>query len=266
MLKQVQHDKYNLDIFAVLPFRGASKLLLTVKIMSASLNGRIALVTGASRGIGAAVAKRFAAEGAQLVLTARSVGGLEEVDDEICKAGGSATLVPLDLREGDRIDALGAELYKRFGKLDILVGNAGVLGDLSPIHHVAPKVWQEVIDVNLTANWRLIRAMDPLLRASEAGRAMFVSSGVAQGAFPYWGPYAVSKAALEMLVKTYASETAKTNLRVNFIDPGVVRTNMRAAAMPGEDPASLPAPEMITDIFVELALAACTRHGERVEV
>jgi len=229
------------------------------------LAGRIALVTGASRGIGAAVAERFAAEGAQLVLTARTVGGLEETDDAVRRAGGRrATLVPLDLREFDKIDQLGASLFERFGRLDVLVGNAGVLGTLAPAGHIAPDVWQQVLDVNLTANWRLIRSLDALLRAAEAGRAVFVTSGAASGALAYWSAYAASKAALEALVRSYAAEVAKTTLRVNLLDPGAVRTRMRAQAFPGEDPRRLPPPESITERFVELASADCARHGEVV--
>ncbi|MFQ5774536.1 MAG: SDR family NAD(P)-dependent oxidoreductase [Kiloniellaceae bacterium] len=229
------------------------------------LAGRIALVTGASRGIGAAVAKRFAAEGAHVVLAARTVGGLEEVDDAIRRAGGqAATLVPLDLRDFDAIDRLGAALHERFGRLDVLVGNAGVLGTLSPVGHISPEIWAEVMDVNLTANWRLIRSLDLLLRQSDAGRAIFVTSGAAARPHAYWGAYAVSKAALEMLVKVYAAELAKTRVRANVIDPGVVRTGMRAEAYPGEDPMTLPAPEKITDAFVALAEPACTKNGEIV--
>jgi NAD(P)-dependent dehydrogenase (short-subunit alcohol dehydrogenase family) len=227
------------------------------------LAGRIALVTGASRGIGAAVAERFAAEGAHLVLAARTVGGLEETDDAVRRASGrGATLVPLDLRDFDTIDQLGASLFERFGRLDILVGNAGVLGTLAPAGHIAPNVWQQVIDVNLTANWRLIRSLDALLRAAEAGRAIFVTSGAASGSHAYWGAYAASKAALEALVRTYAAEVTKTALKVNLLDPGAVRTRMRAQAFPGEDPQRLAPPEAITDLFVELAAADCTRHGE----
>ena len=230
------------------------------------LAGRIALITGASRGIGAAVARRFAAEGASVVLTARTTAGLEEVDDAIRRSGGAAgaaTLVPLDLLEPVEADKLGPAIAERFGRLDILVGNAGVLGTLTPVHQIEPSEWDEVLAVNLTANWRLIRTLDPLLRRSDAGRAMFVSSGVAGGK-AYWGSYAVSKTALEALVFTWAQETAKTNLRINLIDPGGVRTIMRATAFPGEDPMSLPAPDEITDVFVELAEAACDRHGEVV--
>ncbi len=229
------------------------------------LAGRIALVTGASRGIGTAVAERFAAEGAQLVLLARTVGGLEEVDDAVRRAGGQrATLVPLDLRDFEKIDQLGASLHERFGRLDILVGNAGVLGTLSPAAHLTPDVWQEVMDVNLTANWRLIRSLDPLLRGSEAGRAIFVTSGAAASAFAYWSAYATSKAALEMLVRTYAAEVAKTALRVNLLDPGVVRSRMRTQAFPGEVAESLAPPESVAGLFVDLAAADCRRHGEVV--
>lgn len=229
------------------------------------LAGRIAVITGASRGLGAAVARRFAAEGAQLVLVARTVGGLEELDDQIRDAGGQrATLVPLDLREFDAIDRLGASLYERFGHLDVLVGNAAVLGTLSPVGHIEPAGWAEVMDINLTANWRLIRSLDPLLRRSQAGRAIFVSSGAAATAHAYWGAYAVSKAGLEMLVRTYAAELAKTKVRANLIDPGATRTALRAKAFPGEDPESLRAPEAATETFVELAEAACTKNGEVV--
>ena len=231
------------------------------------LAGRYALITGASRGIGAAVAKRFAQEGAHVILTARTVGGLEETDDAIKQAtGNNATLVPLDLRKFEQIDSLGAAIYERFGRLDIVVGNAGVLETLGPVAQFDPKLWQRIMDTNVTANYRLIRSMDRLLRASDAGRAIFVTSGAAKAPYPYWGPYAVSKAALEMMVKTYALEIAKSNLRVNLVDPGVVRTKMRVQAFPGENPETLRAPEDITDCFVDLAEPACTRHGEVVSV
>ena len=231
-----------------------------------ALAGRIALVTGASRGIGRAVAKRFAQEGADLIVTARTVGALEELDDEIRAINGKTSLlVPMDLRNMDTIDQLGAGLYERYGKLDVLVGNAGLLGQMSPLHHIDPPAWQEVIDVNLTANWRLIRSLDPLLRQSEAGRAIFVSSGVAQNVKAFWGAYAVSKAALEMLVRIYAQENRQYGIRANLIDPGRTRTRMRAAAYPGEDPATLPAPEDVTEPFVRLARADYTGNGEVVK-
>jgi NAD(P)-dependent dehydrogenase (short-subunit alcohol dehydrogenase family) len=232
--------------------------------MHGSLAGKIALITGASRGIGAAVAERFAREGAHVVLAARTVGGLEEVDDVVRAVGGSATLVPVDLRDFIKIDELAAALSNRWGRLDILVGNAAEFGVFSPLGHIDPATWNEVVDLNLTSNWRLIRAMDPLLRAAPAGRAIFVTSGVARGVFPYWGPYAVSKAGLEMLVKIYAGEVAKTRVRANLIDPGIVRTRLRARAFPGEDPAALPSPESVADAFLALALAECTRNGQVV--
>jgi NAD(P)-dependent dehydrogenase (short-subunit alcohol dehydrogenase family) len=208
------------------------------------------------------MAERFAGEGAHVVLAARTVGGLEEVDDAIRAAGGSATLVPLDLRDFIKIDELAAALFDRWGRLDILVANAAEFGIFSLLGHIDPATWTEVMDLNLTANWRLIRAMDPLLRAAPAGRAIFVTSGVARHVAPYWGPYAVSKAGLEMLVKIYAGEIAKTRVRANLIDPGIVRTRLRARAFPGEDPARLPPPESIADAFLALALPECTCNGE----
>jgi NAD(P)-dependent dehydrogenase (short-subunit alcohol dehydrogenase family) len=229
------------------------------------LAGRLALITGASRGLGAAVAKRFAAEGAQVVLVARTVGGLEETDDQVRGAGGSATLVPLDLADFDAIDRLGQSLHERFGRLDILVGNAAVLGTLSPVGHIRVRDWSEVIGLNLTANWRLIRSLDPLLRASDAGRAIFVTDAVARRPRAFWGAYAASKAGLEALVRVYADETERTKLRVNLIDPGRLRTPLRARAFPGEKPKSVPGPESATDAFVALAEAGCTRHGELIE-
>jgi len=226
------------------------------------LAGRIAVITGASRGIGAAVAERFAAAGARLVLVARTPGALEEMDDRLQALGAPpATLVPLDLRDGDALDRLGGQLYERHGKLDILVGNAAVLGQLGPMGHMPPKVWDEVMAVNVTANYRLIRSLEPLLRASDAGRAIFTTSGVARGAFAYFGAYAASKAALEQMIRVWAAELTKTRLRVNLLDPGVVRTQLRAQAFPGEDPASLPAPESVAGTFLDLAAPACRRHG-----
>ena len=229
------------------------------------LSGRIALVTGASRGIGRAVARRFAAEGARLILVARTSGGLEEVDDEVRNAGGEpAMLVPLDLCQGDLVDQLGAALHERFGRLDILVGNAAMLGGLRPVGHYPPDVWENVIALNLTANWRLIRSLDPLLRLSTAGRAMFVTSGVTEGTPPaYWGAYTASKAALEALVRTYAAELKRTDLKVNVIDPGASATNMRAEAFPGEDPNTLATPDEITELFVALAEASYDENGAK---
>jgi NAD(P)-dependent dehydrogenase (short-subunit alcohol dehydrogenase family) len=225
------------------------------------LAGRLALVTGATRGIGRAVALAYAREGAHLILVGRTTGALEEVDDEIRALGGSATLLALDLKRHDKIDALGPTIYQRWHKLDIVVGNAGILGPLSPLGHVTVEDWSQVLDINLTANWRLIRTLDPLLRQSDAGRAIFVSSGAAANPRAYWGPYAVSKAGLEALVKTYAHEVENTAVRVNLVNPGPTATRMRAKAFPGEDPATLKAPEDITPTFVRLAEPSCTDNG-----
>jgi NAD(P)-dependent dehydrogenase (short-subunit alcohol dehydrogenase family) len=226
------------------------------------LTGRIALVTGASRGIGAAVARRFAAEGAHVVAVARTIGGLEELDDAIKASGGTATLVPLDLTDFDAIDRMGQALYERFGRLDVLVGNAALLGTLSPVGHIEPKVFERVLAVNVTANWRLIRSFDPLLRQSAAGRAIFVTSGVTRRTIPYWGAYAATKAAMETLVRIYAAEVAHTAVKVNLINPGPTRTRMRADAFPGENPETLPTPDAIAAAFVPLAEEACALHGE----
>ena len=239
---------------------------MTPTAATGPLAGTIALVTGASRGIGAAVAERFAAEGAHVVAAARTVGGLEEVDDRIRARGGSTTLVPLDLRDFIKIDELAARLYERYGRLDILVGNAGEFGAFSPLGHIDPTLWGEVIELNLTANWRLIRAMDPLLRAAPAGRAIFVTSRLGRDAPPYYGPYAVAKAGLETLVRIYAGEIARTRVRANLIDPGSVRTRLRARIFPGENPAALPAPETAAQAFLDLALPKCTRNGEIVSI
>lgn len=223
---------------------------------------RIALVTGATRGIGRAVAVALAADGLHVILTGRVTSALEETDDAIRAVGGTATLIPLNLQQSDRLDALGPTLYQRFGRLDVFVANAGILGPLSPLPHVASEAWARVIEINLTANWQLIRTLDPLLRRSTAGRAIFVTSGAARAENAYWGPYAVSKAGLEALVKTYAQEMANTNVRANLINPGPVRTQMRAKAFPGEDPGTLPAPEDIAPLFVDLARPGCTANGE----
>jgi NAD(P)-dependent dehydrogenase (short-subunit alcohol dehydrogenase family) len=230
--------------------------------MNARLAGRLALVTGATRGIGRAVALAYAREGAHLILVGRTTGALEEVDDEVRMAGGSATLLTLNLKQHDKIDGLGPTIYQRWGKLDILVGNAGILGPLSPLGHVSADAWSEVIEINLTANWRLIRTLDPLLRRSDAGRAIFVSSGVAVAPRAYWGPYAVSKAGLEALIKVYANEVANTPVRANLVNPGPIRTGMRAKAFPGEDPMSLRTPADIAPSFVRLAEPSCTDNGK----
>ena len=232
--------------------------------MTGRLAGKIALVTGASRGIGAAVAERFAEEGAHLILTARTVGGLEELDDVIKAHGGSATLVPLDLKNFDEINQMGAAIHQRFGKLDILVANAATLGVLTPVAHMEPQVWEDAVQLNLTANYQLIRSLDPLLRAANAGRAIFVTSGASRG-IAFWGAYAATKAGLDSLVKCYANEVENTSIRVNLLSPGATRTGMRAAAFPGEDPQTLKEPKSIAGVFVDLAEDTCTRHGEIVK-
>ncbi len=233
--------------------------------MTGALSNRIALVTGASRGIGQATALALAAAGAHVVAVARTVGGLEELDDAIRAAGGSTTLVPLDLQDFDGLDRLGASLHERYGRLDVLVANAGMLGPLSPLGHVEPKAWDEVMAVNVTANWRLIRAMDPLLKLSDAGRAVFLTSGAAWRAIAYWGPYSVSKAAVELTARIYAAETATTPLRVNVFNPGPIRTRMRAQAMPGEDPMTLDTPDNVAAKIVELCLPSFTQTGTRYD-
>jgi NAD(P)-dependent dehydrogenase (short-subunit alcohol dehydrogenase family) len=227
----------------------------------ARLKDRLALITGASRGLGAAVAKRFAAEGAQLVLLARDTAALENLDDALRADGTSATLVPLDLRQFDQLDAMAASLHQRFGRIDIFVSCAAALGHLAPTGHFDPALWQEIIDVNLTANWRLIRALDPLLRASPAGRAIFATCIAARETEPYWAPYAASKAALEALVKSYAEEVAQSTLRVNLVDPGPMRTALRFAAFPFEERDKIKPPEDATEPFVTLAEESCTENG-----
>jgi NAD(P)-dependent dehydrogenase (short-subunit alcohol dehydrogenase family) len=224
----------------------------------------VALVTGASRGIGRAVARELAREGAHVIAVARTVGGLESLDDEIRSDGGSATLVPLDLRDGAAFPRLAGAIAERWRRLDALVGNAGFLGPLTPLHQVDPKHWVEAIDVNVNANLRLIQFLDPLLKAAPAGRAVFVTSGAAQSLRPFWGTYSTTKAALDAMVKTYAAECASTRLRVNLFSPGPVRTAMRAKAFPGENPATLPAPEDVAPAIVALALQAETRNGETI--
>jgi NAD(P)-dependent dehydrogenase (short-subunit alcohol dehydrogenase family) len=217
------------------------------------LADRVAVVTGASRGIGYQAALAFAQAGAHVIAVARTVGALEELDDEIRASGGSATLVPLDLKDFDGIDRLGASIFERWGRLDVLLANAGMLGQLSPLGHIPPKVWDDVIAVNVTANWRLVRSFDPLLRRSASGRAIFLSSIAAKRCRPFWGPYSVSKAAVEALARTYAGEVQSTPIRVVVVDPGSMRTAMRAQAMPGEDPETLPNPSEIAPWLVEMS-------------
>jgi NAD(P)-dependent dehydrogenase (short-subunit alcohol dehydrogenase family) len=231
--------------------------------MAKPLQDRIALVTGASRGIGRAAALAFAEAGAHVVAVARTQGALEELDDEIRARGGDpATLVPLDLKDMEALDRLGAALHERWGKLDVLFGNAGILGDLTPLGHVDPKTWDTLMAVNVTANWRLIRSLDPLLRASDAGRAIFVSSGAAHKCTAYWGPYSVSKAALEALARTYAAETVETPVRVMLVNPGPLRTRMRASAMPGEDPETLRTPDDLAPHILRLASPEWSETGK----
>jgi NAD(P)-dependent dehydrogenase (short-subunit alcohol dehydrogenase family) len=222
---------------------------------------RIALVTGASRGLGRAMALALAREGAHVVISARSAGALEELDDEIRAAGGKATILKLDLTAGDRLDQLGPVLFQRWGKLDILVAAGGILGPLSPLPHVSADAWQQVLDINLSANWRLIRTLDPLLKRSDAGRALFVTAGEANGHLAYWGPYAASKAGLEALAKTYAHEVANTHVRVNLLDPGPMRTGLRAKAFPGEDKARLAEPAAVAAFAMSLIGESTTDNG-----
>ena len=222
--------------------------------MSQLLQGRIALVTGASRGIGRASAVALAKAGAHVIATATNQGALEELDDEITAATGqAATLVPLDLKDGNGIDRLGGVIFQRWGRVDVVVGAAGVLGGLSPLAHMDVKDWAKVLAVNLTANWRLIRSMDALLRASDAGRAVFLTSGVASNPRAFWGAYAASKAALEAMVKTYADEVDNTPVRCALVNPGATDTRMRGEAFPGEDKSELPKPADIAPLIVELA-------------
>lgn len=230
--------------------------------MTQRLKNKIALITGASRGIGAAVAKRFAQEGAQLILVARSSADLEHVDDEVQKYGPPAVLVPFDLTNLPGIDDLAKSIAERFGRLDILIGNAAILGGLTPLTHSLPRTWHQVMTTNLHANWHLLRAVEPLLVQAHDARLAFVTSGITTHPTPYWGPYAVSKSALEMMVKTYAAEVKHTAFKVNLINPGTTRTAMRAEAMPGEDPLTLPTPEEITEVFVRVSEPNCPWHGD----
>ena len=230
--------------------------------MTPPLSGRIAVVTGASRGIGYAAALALARAGAHVVAVARTVGGLEELDDAIRAGGGSATLVPLDLKDHDGIARLAAALNERYRRLDVLIGNAGIGGPSSPLSHVEPKAWDDVMAINVTANWQLIRHFEPLLKASDAGRVVFVSSGAAHNARAYRGPYGVSKAALEALARTFAAETESTPIRVNLFNPGPTRTGLRAAVMPGEDPMTLPSADEVAEKIVALALPSFTESGK----
>jgi NAD(P)-dependent dehydrogenase (short-subunit alcohol dehydrogenase family) len=231
--------------------------------MTKVLADRIALVTGASRGIGYATALALARAGAHIVAVARTVGGLEELDDAVRATGGAATLVPLDMRDFDGFYRLAASLNERHQRLDVLVGNAAIAGQRSPLSHVLPPAWDEAVAINLTANWHLIRAMDPLLRRSSAGRAVFITSGAATSARAYAGPYAVTKAGLNALARIYADETNSTTpVRINLFNPGPTRTRMRALVMPGEDPMTLPTPEAVAEKIVELCLPSFSETGK----
>jgi NAD(P)-dependent dehydrogenase (short-subunit alcohol dehydrogenase family) len=230
--------------------------------MSVNLQDKIALVTGASRGIGYFTALELAKAGAHVIACARTTGGLEELDDAIKSVGGSATLVPFDLADFDAIDRLGGSLFERWGKLDILVANAGVLGTISPIGHVEAKVFEKVMAINVTATWRLIRSVEPLLMRSDAGRAVILSSGAAHKCRPFWGPYSASKAAVEALARTWAGETQRTPLRITSFDPGATRTAMRALAMPGEDPETVQHPRVVAEAIMGLVGPDVTETGK----
>ncbi|MGX5665764.1 SDR family NAD(P)-dependent oxidoreductase [Rhizobium daejeonense] len=230
--------------------------------MTVDLKGRIALVTGASRGIGYFTALELAKAGAHVIACARTVGGLEELDDAIKKAGGSATLVPFDLADMNAIDALGGSIHERWGKLDILIANAGVLGVISPVDHIEAKVFEKVMNINVTATWRLIRSVAPLISKSDAGRALILSSGAAHKCRPFWGAYSASKAAVEALARTWAAETQRLPLRILSIDPGATRTAMRAQAVPGEDPETLPHPSEVAAKLLPLCGPDQTETGK----
>ena len=229
--------------------------------MSKPLADRVALVTGASRGIGAEAALALARQGAHIVAVARTVGGLEELDDRIKAAGGTATLVPLDMKDSAGLARLAPALMERHGRLDVLVGNAGILRTPTPLGHIDPKDWDDVIAVNVTANWHLIHALDPLLKRSDAGRAVFMTSGLAWMGRAYFGPYAVSKAALDVLVRTYAAECANSSVRANLFSPGQTRTRMMGVAFPGVDPQTLPPADEVAQAIVPLCLPSCTENG-----
>lgn len=230
------------------------------------LEGQVIVVTGASRGIGYFTALQLAERGAHIIAVARTVGGLEDLDDAIKAKGGTATLVPMDLKDFEAIDRLGGSIYERWGKLDGLVANGGILGIISPLGHIKPSEWENVMAINVNANFRLIRSLDPLLRHAEAARVIFLSSGAAWKCKPYWGVYSVSKAAVEALAKTYAGETRQTAMCVNAINPGGTRTAMRAKAMPGEDPDTLPTPAAIAEKIVETMLPEFTESGKLVDI
>ncbi|VAV94840.1 Oxidoreductase, short-chain dehydrogenase/reductase family [hydrothermal vent metagenome] len=230
--------------------------------MTKRLAGKVALITGSTRGIGAGVAKALAREGAHIILTGRTTGALEEMDDAVRELGAETTLVPMDLQDFDAIDRLGGHVAEIWGRLDILIGNAGILGPISPLGHISPKEWEKLMAINVTANYRLLRSFDPLLKAAEAARVVFVSSTIAEDCRAYWGGYATTKAALNCMVKTYALEVANvTGIRANILNPGPIRTNMRSAAMPGEDPDTLDTPDDIAPLFVKMCLPEFQENG-----
>lgn len=232
---------------------------------SVDLSGKLVLVTGATRGIGRAVAIAAAAAGAELIITGRTVGALEEADDAIRAAGGRSTMVELDMKDTPAIPRLAAAIAGRWERLDGFVANAAMLSALTPVTHLTPEAWEEAVAVNLTGQWHMIRALDPLLRASPAGRAVLVTSGAAVGSRPFWGPYAATKAALEAVGRSWAGESEQTNLRINMLNPGGTATKMRASAFPGENPETLPSPEDIAPAFLALLATDCTHHGELVD-
>lgn len=230
-----------------------------------NLSGRLILITGATRGLGRAVAIAAAAAGAEIIITGRTIGALEEVDDEIKASGSSATIVELDMKDTAAMPRLAAAIAERWGRLDGFVANAAMLAALTPIGHLTPEAWDESVAVNLTGQWHMIRAFDPLLRAAPTGRAVLVTSGAAVGSRPFWGPYAATKAGLEALGRSWAGESEQTNLRINMINPGGTATKMRASAFPGEDPATLPQPKDIAPAFLMLLADGCAHHGELLE-
>ena len=230
------------------------------------LDGKVVLVTGASRGLGYQAALEAARRGAHVIAIARTVGGLEDLDDDIKKLGGSTTLVPLDLRDYEAIDRLGLSIFQRWGKLDALVANAGLLGTITPLAHLDPKDFEQAFGLNVTANYRLIRSLDALLRQSDAGRAVFLSSGVIRGVRPFWGLYSASKAALEVMVRSYADELSVSKARANVFDPGRMRTQMRAKAYPGEDPDTLPHPSTAAPALIDMIMPSYDLNGQRVDL
>ncbi len=233
--------------------------------MAPNLTGKVILITGASRGIGKAVALAAVNAGGELIITGRTIGALEDLDDEIKAANGKATIVELDMSDCAAMPRLAHAIHERWGRLDGLIANAATLYNLTPLSHLDDKVWDNTISINLTAQWHLIRAMEPLLISAPAGRAILVTSGVAEGVKPFWGPYAVSKAGLEALGRVWAGETEQTTLRINMLNPGGTATRMRASSFPGEDPALLPQPADIAPAFLALLDSKCSAHGQRFD-